>query len=176
MLYGYIIIETHSYHGALRHPRGPLNHTHSGNSQSRSQSKAPPGTHIPIDTHHGDTVTTNSDAPYPPTISQTHPQGETEISVKPPNAHRSANVQKHTHTHTQSGYTALQPQSKNFTVTNSATPGHKVKLHHTRTIITANQARLPAFTVWYRVTQTQRHNHNKTHTPHNLPFPAGWLP
>lgn len=49
VLYRYIIIETHSYHGALRHPRGPLNHIHSGDSQSRSQSKAPPGTHIPID-------------------------------------------------------------------------------------------------------------------------------
>lgn len=58
VLYGYIIIQTHSYHGALRHPRGPLNHIHSGGSRSRSQSKAPPG-----DTYHGDAMTTNSDAP-----------------------------------------------------------------------------------------------------------------
>lgn len=171
VLYGYIIIQTHSYHGALRHPRGPLNHIHSGGSQSRSQSKAPPG-----DTYHGDTRTTNSDAPYPPTISQAHPQGEIlEISVKPPHSHRSANVHKHTHTHKVDRYTALQPQSKNFTLTNSATPSHKVKPHHTGTIVTANQARLPVFSL-VQVTQTQRHNHNQTHTPHNLPFPAGWLP
>ena len=81
VLYRYIIIETHSYHGALRHPRGPLNHIHSGDSQSRSQSKAPPGTHIPIDNPswgHNDnkfrrTLPTNN-------ITNTPPRGNSQKS------------------------------------------------------------------------------------------------
>ena len=68
----------------------------------------------------------------------------------------------------------MQPQSKNFTLTNSATPGHKVKLHHTCTIITANQARLPAFTVWLQGhTDTETQSQSDTHSSQS-PLPS-WL-